>query len=342
MMTPEQALARLSTHGGLPPFIFCFGDEPQRLLDTVDAIAQTAQQQGYLERNVLVVESVSDWEDVFIAYQEQSLFSSQRLMLVHVNTKISAAQSDTLQSLIINPNPDVLLLLRADDSLYKNEKEARKAKWVEAWDSVAWVVHSKALPMVGVQKWLQDQARTLGMQMPPDAANALAHWSEGNLMSAKQSLLRWQLQGIALIDIDLLERDSQDWARYDVFALSTAIVAQQVRDSLRILARLQEEGEDAVLILWAVSRELRTWQALVDDVKHNRHWSSQTLAIHKLWGGRDKLLWRLLGQMQPVHIQKWLQDSLTIDQEIKGQRVGDPWRSLRWLVADMASAGKLS
>jgi DNA polymerase-3 subunit delta len=341
MMTPEQALSRLSGHS-LPAFIFCFGEEPQRLLDTVDAIVSLGASLGYSERDLFVIESAADWDDVFNAYQEQSLFSSQRVMLVQVNTKISAAQSDQLQKLVISPNPDVLLLLRADDSLYKNEKDARKAKWVEAWDSVGWVINSKALPLAGVQRWLQDQSRMLGMHLQSDAADALAHWSEGNLMSAKQSLLRWQLQGFKQIDVALLARDSQDWARYDVFALSSAILAQNVRDSLRVLARLQEEGKDAVLILWAVSREVRIWTALIDDVKHKKPWSAQLIAIHQLWGGRDKILWRLLERIHPSYLQKWLADCLTIDQEIKGQATGDAWRSLRWLVADMASCGKLS
>ncbi len=337
MMTPEQVLANLSADR-LPAFVFCFGEEPQRLLDAVDALVKCAQNAGFVERQLMVIESAADWEDVFNAYQELSLFSSQRVMLIQVNTKISAAQSEQLQKLLLSPNPDVLLLLRAGAL----DKSAQEAKWVKAWDSVGWVVNSKALPLAGVQRWLQDQSRMLGMQLEPDAADALAHWSEGNLMSAKQSLLRWQLQGLAQLDMALLERDSQDWARYDVFALSGAILAQNVREALRILARLQEEGEDAVLILWAVSRELRAWLLLIDDVKQKRAWSSQTLAIHKLWGGRDKVLWRLLERLQATTLKQWLAACLTIDREIKGQAVGDAWRSLRWLVADMAASGRLS
>jgi DNA polymerase-3 subunit delta len=337
MMTPEQALSRLQARDALPSFIFCFGEEPQRLLDTIDALALAGCHKGFIERQLMVVESVADWGDVLNAYQELSLFSSQRVMLVQVNTKMSAAQSDQLQSLVLSPNPDVLLLLRAGAL----DKSAQEAKWVRAWDSVGWVINSKALPLAGVQRWLQEQASALGMRLQPDAADALAHWSEGNLMSAKQSLLRWQLQGLTTLDMALLERDSQDWARYDVFALSAAILAQNPRDALRILARLQEEGEDAVLILWAVSRELRSWAALIDDVKQKRAWSSQTLAIHKLWGGRDKILWRLLERVQPTMIKNWLAACLTIDREVKGQATGDAWRSLRWLVADMASAGNI-
>jgi len=337
MMTPEQALSSVSANT-LPSFIFCFGDEPQRLLDAVDALVNRAQNLGFVERQLMVVESATDWDDVYNGYQELSLFSTQRVMLVQVNVKINAAQSDQLQKLIMTPNPDVLLLLRAGAL----DKSAQEAKWVKAWDSVGWVVNSKTLPLAGVQRWLQDQSTALGMQLQPDAADALAHWSEGNLMSAKQSLLRWQLQGFKQLDMALLERDTQDWARYDVFALSSAILAQNVRDCLRILARLQEEGEDAVLVLWAVSRELRAWAVLIDDVQKKRAWSSQTLAIHKLWGGRDKVLWRFLERIQIQSIKQWLSACLTIDREIKGQATGDAWRSLRWLVADMASSGRLS
>jgi hypothetical protein len=40
-------------------------------------------------------------------------------------------------------------------------------------------------------------------------------------------------------------------------------------------------------------------------------------------------------------IKNWLAACLTIDREVKGQATGDAWRSLRWLVADMASAGNI-
>ncbi|HQR83118.1 MAG TPA: hypothetical protein PK283_09440, partial [Thiotrichales bacterium] len=107
MMTPEQLLSRLDQGSSLPPVILCCGEEPQRILTSVDAIKQSSKALGFLEQQLMVVEQASDWELVWMHYQEQSLFASLRVMQVLFSTKLTGAQSETLQRHLGNPNPDV-------------------------------------------------------------------------------------------------------------------------------------------------------------------------------------------------------------------------------------------
>lgn len=334
MMTPEQLLVKLNQTPSLPLVICCCGEEPQRLLTSIDAIKTQAKSQGFLEQQLLVVEQASDWELVWMHYQEQSLFASLRVMQVLFSTKLTSAQSDTLQRHLANPNPDVLLLLRTGEV----DKQTLDSKWVKAVETTGWLIHSKTLAGVALNQWIQQQVAQLQMTATPGALALLAEWSQGNLMATRQSLLRWQLEGHGELNEALLMQDQQDWARYDVFALSNALSAQQVDTALRIMQRLGETGEELVLLLWAVSKELRLWQSLF--FAHGQKPWTQLTSEFRLWGERATSMQRLMKQLSPSQLASWQMLALEIDRQIKGQLSGDAWAQLMWLVADMSSAGK--
>jgi DNA polymerase-3 subunit delta len=333
MMTPEQLLSALKQGLQLGCGALCFGDEPQRLQDTVDALCQRAYEQGFETKQLLMIESAQDWELLFAEYNMPSLFAERRILLVYFSNKPAAAQSEQLLSILQQPNPDIFLILRTTTL----DKSAQESKWIKAWDQQALVVQSKSLPYESLLNWLKQQASQQGMSYDLDALDALAHWSEGNLMAAKQTLLRWQLLSVSHINIGLLEQDQQDWARYDVFALLDCLAQQKLVEGQRILRRLYEEGEDAVLVLWALSKEVRLWRQLQGAI--GQSWQ-QLCQQHRLWGARAQGLQRLMRILSPEKLVHWQAQCLNIDKMIKGQLSGDVWLSLSWLLADMSSAGK--
>ena len=219
MITPEQLNSMIDQANVLPPVVLCCGDEPQRTLNSVDRIKLKSKDSGFLEQQLMVIEQASDWELVWMHYQEQSLFASLRVMQVIFSTKLTGVQSEALQRHIANPNPDVLLLLRTGEL----DKQTLESKWVKAIDAKGWVVNSKTLTGQALNQWIQQEVDQLGMRITPMALTMLADWSQGNLMATRQSLLRWQLAGHQQLDETLLSDDQQDWARYDVFALSNTL-----------------------------------------------------------------------------------------------------------------------
>lgn len=334
MITPEQLNSKIGQANVLPPVVLCCGDEPQRTLNSVDRIKLKSKDSGFLEQQLMVIEQASDWELVWMHYQEQSLFASLRVMQVIFSTKLTGVQSEALQRHIANPNPDVLLLLRTGEL----DKQTLESKWVKAIDVKGWVVNSKTLTGQALNQWIQQEVDQLGMRITPMALTMLADWSQGNLMATRQSLLRWQLAGYQQLDETLLSDDQQDWARYDVFALSNALSLQKADHALRILQRLRETGEEFVLLLWAVSKELRLWQNLWAS-QQQKPWS-QLANEYRLWGDRSTILQRLIKQITPAQLSSWQDMTLQIDRIIKGQLNGNAWAELMWLVADMSSLGK--
>jgi DNA polymerase-3 subunit delta len=107
---------------------------------------------------------------------------------------------------------------------------------------------------------------------------------------------------------------------------------------VRIFDRLRDEGEELVLILWALSREVRTWKQLV-SLSQQTSWQNATTSLG-IWRDRAEVLGRVCRQLSSAVLDRWLRQLFAIDQMIKGQNADDPAVALKWIIADMASLGK--
>ena len=71
---------------GLAPIYFVYGEEQLLVEECTRAIRDAAHAAGYLERQVLTVESGFDWNGLFNSTQSLSLFSERRLIELRLPT----------------------------------------------------------------------------------------------------------------------------------------------------------------------------------------------------------------------------------------------------------------
>ena len=155
---------------------------------------------------------------------------------------------------------DELLLLVITDKL---ERETQAAEWVRAlqargaWLPI-WPIARAQLP-----QWLQARFRAAGLRADEEALELLAERSEGNLLAAQQEIekLALLLPPGAAVSATEVAASSADSARFDVFQLGEAVRAMEPGRSLRILAGLQAEGAEALLVLWGLLRIMHGLQA---------------------------------------------------------------------------------
>lgn len=100
---------------------------------------------------------------------------------------------------------------------------------------------------------------------------------------------------------------------------------------LRILQQLKEEGTEPVLILWALTRELRSLaaqaQALSQGMSQEKVWQE-----FRVFEKRKPLVRTALQRHTIQQIQQLLQQAALIDRIIKGLDAGTLWDALRKLV----------
>ena len=97
---------------GLAPVYFVYGEELLLVEESCQAIREAAQADGYLDRQLLTVESGFDWNGLFASTQSLSLFSERRLIELRLLTgKPGEAGAKILAEIAAQPPADTVLLV---------------------------------------------------------------------------------------------------------------------------------------------------------------------------------------------------------------------------------------
>lgn len=328
---------QLATHlqQGLAEVYFVSGDEPLLVQECADAIRHSALQQGYDERIRLSVDAQFDWQQLQDASQNLSLFSEKRLIELHMPSAKPGDKGGKALLAYLDDIPDdtVLLIITG-----KIEAASKRSKWYKALEKQAaslqiWPVDRKQLP-----QWLEQRARQRGLQFTPEALQALADRVEGNLLAAAQNIEKLYIQyGDTLITEALLLASISDSSRYDVFKLLDSAMQGDAERTIKILAGLQGEGAQPVMILWALARQCRILAKIASGL-------AQGLAFNELcrkqgiWDKQMPQVQRALQNRNAVFFQRLLIRAKHIDETIKGVQMGDPWNALRQLSLTLATS----
>lgn len=318
---------QLTAHAARPllPIYLVSGDEPLQLNEAVDALRAAARKQGFTEREVLEVETGFDWSALAAAGSSLSLFAERKLIELRLPSgKPGDAGAKALSAYAAAPSPDNLLLI----SCGKLDKQQQKSKWFTALESAGaviqiWPVEPRALPV-----WVRQRLQARGLQPTPEAAQLLAERVEGNLLAAAQEVEKLALlHGAGPLDTDQVRAAVADSARYDVFELADAALGGDVTRCARILEGLRGEGDEPVLILWALVREVRAL-ALIAAGQAAGTPPEALFQQHKVWDKRRPLYQAALKRHG---LRRWyalLRRAARLDRICKGAEPGNPWDEL--------------
>jgi len=317
----------LRTHLGknLLPIYLVTGDEPLQVNEAVDAIRAAARAQGFSEREVLDVESGFDWSSLAAASDSLSLFAERKLIELRLpSAKPGDAGSKALAAYAAQPPQDNLLLIRCG----KLEKQQQSSKWFKALDSAGailqvWPVEPRQLP-----RWISQRLQAHGLKPSPEAAQLLAERVEGNMLAAAQEVEKLALlYGEGELDAEAVRAAVADSARYDVFELADAALGGDALRCARVLEGLRGEGEQPVLILWALVREIRTLALIAAEQARGVPLES-LLQQYRVWDKRKPLYQSAL---QRHNLRRWrvlLRRAARLDRVAKGAEPGNPWDEL--------------
>ena len=322
----------------LPPVCLICGDEPLQSLEAAQQVRAAAHRRGFTEREVLEHGPSFDWSLLAGTANALSLFADKRLIELRLaSSKIGTPGSKALVDYCTRISPDTLVLVTAP----KLERTQLASKWVKAIDHAGvllqvWPVSSAQLP-----GWLARRMRSRGLRPEPGVSALLAERVEGNLLAGAQEIEKLVLRyGANPIDSQQLLAGIGDSARYDVFDLSDAALRGQLDRVLRILTGLQAQATPLPVILWALAREIRALADMAFELRQGKS-LPQLLAAHRVWEKRKPLVRAGLERHALERLQHFLACCATIDQQIKGQALGDPWEGVRLLVAELAGAAAM-
>ena len=183
-------------------------------------------------------------------------------------------------------------------------------------------------------KWLDQRLRSRGLQPERDAARLIAERVEGNLLAAAQEVDKLLLlNGEGPLSTEQVEAAVADSARFDVFGLVDAALVGDVSRLTRMLDGLRGEGVEPILVLWALTREIRSLADMAAQVEGGKGIDG---ALSRVWGKRKGPVKAGLQRHNRVRWQQMLRRAARLDRVIKGAAVGNAWDELLQLSLMMA------
>ncbi|MEZ5556551.1 DNA polymerase III subunit delta [Haliea sp.] len=333
MQLKAEQLAKHLQDKCLPVYLLT-GDEPLLLQECADLVRSAARAAGCTEREVLdTAPKDFSWEALLHSAAEMSLFGERKVIELRLpDGKPGAEGSKALCAYLEQASGDDVLLVISG----KIDRQSQNSKWFKALEKAGAVVQVWPVTAGDMPRWLRQRLGQAGLGIDEDALELLAERLEGNLYAAVQEVEKLKLlAGGDNVSLQTVTTAVLDNARYNLFSMVDTALAGNPTATLRMLHGLRAEGTDAVPLLWAVAREIRTLYALQLEIEAGQPLST-VLNSHRVWKSREAAVTRALRRHSSRTLGDLLQDALQVDGSIKGYAAGDPWDRLDRLLLTLA------
>ncbi|MDO5054903.1 MAG: DNA polymerase III subunit delta [Pasteurella oralis] len=242
----------------LAKLYYLVGQDPLLLSESQDLINQAALMQGFDEKNVISVDSNTNWNDLFERCQSMGLFFNKQILFLNLPENLSTTLQQQLQELISLLNEDILLVLQ----LTKLTKTTEKQKWFiqsHDYDPQAILVSCQTPNIEQLPRWISNRAKTMGLTIEEQAIQLLCYSYENNLLALKQSL---QLLALLYPDSKLtyqrVQATVEQSSVFTPFQWVDALLEGKIKRAQRILMGLQAEDVQPIILLRTLQRDLMT------------------------------------------------------------------------------------
>lgn len=326
---------QLSSHlkKSLAPCYLVTGDEHLLVAEALDAIREAARERGFGMRELHVATTGFDWAQLLASSGNMSLFAEQRIIELRLPTgKPGRAGGQAIIELVERSGPETLFIVTAP----KLDRSAAASKWAKTIDQKGvnlsiWPIGLRELP-----GWIAGRMRAAGLQPDPDVVALIAGRVEGNLLAAGQEIEKLRLLlGEGPVSVEDVSKAVANSSRYDVYKLADAALGGDATRAVRILGGLRSEGVEPVIVMWALTRELRTLSRLDDVVRQGGDLSS-AMRKNGVWSNRQSLVRSCMRRHKQGAFNRMLKATGRADAAAKGQRAGDAWQMACDIVIGMA------
>jgi DNA polymerase-3 subunit delta len=331
-LKPEQLGSHLRKQ--LAPLYFISGDDPLRVMEAADAVRAAARARGYDEREVLTVQAGFDWSSLLGEAGNLSLFSQQRILDLRLpGGKPGDAGGKALRAWAERPPEDTLLLITSG----KLDQNTRKSKWLQALDKAGVVLTVWPLKTgAELLGWVGARMRQRGLEPTNEALEMLTGQVEGNLLACVQEIDKLHLlNGPGRVDVEDITAMVADNARYDVYGLVDSALLGDAARCVRILQRLRAEAVAIPVVLWALSREIRSLLGMTAAMAQGDSVGA-VLGRYHVWQARKQIVGAALKRLSSADCMAMIRQCAEIDRVCKGRAAGNEWDELLQLTLRLA------
>lgn len=343
MRIAAQELAKRLESGGLanaPKIVLINGNEPLLLEETLDQLRRALKALGFTERLKYQLEAGFDWSQINGLGQSMSLFSERRALELRVPKSLGAAGTKALTDYCGSPPQDDILVV----IMPLLDKRQRQAKWAKVVDGSGWVVDCADISPQQFPQWVKQRIQSRALRVENGVIELLTEQLEGNVLAAAQEIDKLQvLAEDGAVTLQLVNDSLADQARFDVYALADVCLSGDFTRAVRIKTRLQSEGIEPVIVVWALVRDIRTLASIAAGISAGQN-KATLFKQNRVWSKREPMVNAALQRLGVETCYELLERVAHLDQTIKGQRyqeVGSLWFQIEEVCAQFCGVDSL-
>ncbi|WP_040977169.1 DNA polymerase III subunit delta [Necropsobacter massiliensis] len=337
-----EQLAGTLTHQ-LSSIYYLVGQDPLLLAESRDLITHAAFSQGFDEKAEFTIDNTTDWNALFERMQSLGLFFNRQIISLNLAENLTALLQKNLLELIGLLNADVLLIIQ----LSRLSKPIEKQDWfvrANQYDEQSVLVNCQTPTIEQLPRWIAHRAKTMTLELDKDAVQLLCYSYENNLLALKQTL---QLLALLYPDGKLsfarVKTVVEQSSVFTPFQWIDALLEGKLQRARHILAGLQGEAVQPIILLRTLQRELITLLTLTQPQQHDAGIDAPLPTAQlrerfdrlKVWQNRRPLFVQAVQRLTYRKLYLLVQQLAELERAAKEEFSDDLWEKLAHLSAQM-------
>lgn len=327
-MKINHAQLTLQLKKNLAPYYVITGDELLLKQDAIDAIRNAVKNAGFDERISIQNDTAGEVDSLYTLLNNGSLFTEKKYIELDFRETLPNKQiAAILESDTKHPSPDRVLLIQ----IGKVDQKILKSSWYHAIEKIGLIVSTWPIPQKQIPEWIRMRASQYQITLSKEAAELIADYTEGHLMAAAKTIEKIRLiKPQKIVDVPIIKAILSDESHFNLFDLTDALLSRNGARILHIINRLKLDQIEPILILWAITRELRILAKMQKEVKQGAN-IEHLFEKYKIFYSKRPFIQRFLNTYSEKDCWSSIEHASKIDQIIKGGRAGNPWHDLTLL-----------
>lgn len=320
MRIPAKALTQ-HLKQGLTPFYIISGEEPLQRKESLEAIRLQAQSLGFIEREIFEITAHAqfDWENLKLAIQSPSLFSTKRIIECRVlDNKIGKLGVEQWLSVIQSLPADVILFIIFQDKI---DSATLKTAGFATLERIGTHVVASHIPHSELKTWINARALQVNLKLSSEGLECIKDLTQGNLLASAQAIEKLKLcypdsinsESLSLEQIMEIVRVNTHFSLYE---FADKVLEGSKTRTLEIFSSLISEGVELILILWVLTKEVRNIIPLA-QLSQTGQLSRKAFQDHGIWQHRIELVSAFLKRCSLSTLYSFLIEAKAIDVLIK-------------------------
>lgn len=298
------------------------GGEPLQTEEIIGEITHLAAKGGYNKRVVFEINTLFNWEELLNKCQNLDLFADRTLLELRLHGEtVNKQGSQILEQVLLQQDPNFCFIIRAP----KLKTQTLNSNWVKHIQKHGKVHVAKPIALTALPMWVNKRLTNAGFKATPDTVALIARCYAGNLLAAAQFI---QKISLVLPAGDLTAEQIRPFIevnnQFSVFELSNYMLQGDAIRSIEICHSLKNESAEPILVLWALTREIRNLLSLKHDMQQgiSVDQSAQKLGI---WRENLPAVKKALDRLTVGTLQNLLNIAKNVDLICKGMQPGNAW-----------------